>query len=71
VNILARKPRAMYQEAGSDHLIELILVDRGADHSTRYVVGTADAQSLQNNEWYWGHYFSTLDAATLYFNTKL
>jgi hypothetical protein len=58
--ILARKPRS------SD--TEYVLVDRGEGTQTRYCVGTANAHSLANGEWFWGHYFKTLDEARNYFH---
>lgn len=62
LNILARKPRS------SDS--ELILVDRGLPNCHRYVVGTATAHSLASGEWFWGHYYATLQEAQDYFDGK-
>ena len=43
----------------------VILVDRGEDahQRNRYVTGRINDHSLQFAEWYWGHYFESLDEA--------
>jgi hypothetical protein len=46
---------------------EYIVVARG-EGIMPFVVGTADEVSLKNGEWYWGHYFATLEDAMEYFN---
>ena len=61
LNIIARKPRPAFDA-------EFVLVDRGENKHTRYVVGTANEQSLKYGEWFWGHYFDDYDQAIDYFN---
>jgi hypothetical protein len=59
MNIIARKSR--------NSVAEYIVVARG-EGIMPFVVGTADEVSLKNGEWYWGHYFATLEDAMEYFN---
>ena len=59
LNIIARKPRGVSAE--------FILVDRGTK-SCQFVVGTATWESLENGEWFWGHYFQTKEEALKFFN---
>lgn len=47
---------------------EYILVDRSAmGTGCRYVVATANPQSLAAGEWFWGHYFATEAEAVAFF----
>jgi hypothetical protein len=62
MNILRRKVRS----AG----LEYILVDRGPGTYQPYVVGTASELSLSHGEWFWGHYFTTLADAIVYFESQ-
>lgn len=66
MNIIARKPK------NSDS--EYIVVDRGGDSFVklldRYVSATASPESLENNSWFWGHYFPTLKEAMAHFNGR-
>lgn len=61
LNILTRKPR--------NAECEYILVSRGPGHDCPFVVGTANAHSLAHGEWFWGHYFPSLELAFEYFNS--
>ena len=47
-----------------------IVVDRGEGHTHRFVSATADAHSLVNGEWFWGHYFATFHDAMVHFNQR-
>ena len=59
MNIIARKPR--------ENDVEYIVVDRGHG-AAPFVVASATAHSLASGEWFWGHYFTTREAALTYFN---
>lgn len=59
MTIIARKPRTVDSE--------FIIVERIWAISGRFVVGTATAQSLSFDEWFWGHYFETFAEAYDYF----
>lgn len=63
LTILARKPRGT---GGA----EFVVIDRGEGAHMRYVSATVDAISLAGGEWYWGHYFATLDEAMSHFNLR-
>ena len=67
MNIIARKPRVHSLVKSTDNS-EYIVVDRGPGHMQQFVVGTATAHSLSYGEWFWGHYFDTMEAAMEYFN---
>lgn len=59
--IVARKPRSMDAE--------YVIVNRGYGLHP-FVVGTVTAHSLSYGEWFWGHYFRTIEAATDFFNKE-
>ena len=64
LHIVARKPR----NADSDFIVvDRITVGWGG---CRFVSATVNEDSLKNNEWYWGHYFQTLDEAMAHFNGR-
>ena len=73
MNIIARKPRTAIGDS------EWIVVDRGVNphdlaHGRvdpgRFVSATANQHSLENGEWFWGHYFPTLKQAMDHFNGR-
>lgn len=61
LKILARKPRP----GGGEYAV----IKRDAYHQP-YVSATIDDHSISFGEWYWGHYFDTLDEAIAHFNQR-
>ena len=61
--IVASKPRP-YGTA------DYVVIDRGEGHQHRYVSATVTSESLNNNEWFWGHYFTTFDEAMKHFDGR-
>lgn len=64
MNIIARKPKDM-----SDGT-EYVVIDRGPGHARQFVSATVNALALASGEWYWGHYYQTIDEAMDHFNSR-
>ena len=64
LNIVTRKAR--------DNFNEYVVVDRGQayENERRYVSATANRISIAGGEWFWGHYFCTLDQAVEHFDGR-
>lgn len=64
LNIAARKPR-------DGEGAEYVVVDRGEGHKHgRFVSATTNPPSLQQDLWYWGHYFDSSEEALRHFNER-
>lgn len=66
MTIIARKPK---DNEGNEYVV----VDRGteiAGRYARYVSATVNAHSLDHDEWFWGHYFYSLEEAMAHFNGR-
>ena len=67
-NIIARKPKQYENITSTDD--EYIVVDRGVGVHQRFVSATANPNSMAYGEWFWGHYFDTLEEALEHFNAR-
>jgi hypothetical protein len=51
---------------------DYVVIDRGEAYTnaSRWVAATVTSESINNNEWFWGHYFATQIEAIEYFNAQ-
>lgn len=73
MNIIARKPKTAIGDS------EYVVIDRGINRHDevtgrldpgRFVSATVNPHSLENGEWFWGHYFATREEAMEHFNGR-